>query len=73
MTLSVWDNAEARMFWEATSPRRPGTAPGGMDYDYQTAHDAKWVSGQIELSYRNDKLRWTHDRVVASLDPRRRC
>jgi hypothetical protein len=38
-------------------------------WDYDRLRDAKWVSGSIQLSFRNDNLSWTHHRHVASLSP----
>jgi N6-adenosine-specific RNA methylase IME4 len=37
--------------------------------EYQTARDAKWVSGRIELSRRRDNLSWSHHREVSPLEP----
>lgn len=37
--------------------------------DYQTARNAAWVSGAVELSLRRDKLSWSHHKEVAKLDP----
>ena len=37
--------------------------------DYQRLADYKWVSKAIGFSFRNDRLSWTHHRVVAKLAP----
>ena len=37
-------------------------------YSSQTLRDSKWVSGQVEMSRRRDKLPWSHHREVVALD-----
>ena len=38
-------------------------------WDYQRLADAKWVSSRVEFSLRNENLRWSHHKEVASLEP----
>lgn len=38
--------------------------------NYQTARDAKWVSGRFELSRRRDNVSWSHHKELAALDHR---
>ena len=40
------------------------------EYDEGTLRDAKWVSGQYELSSRDDNISWGHHRAaLGSIDP----
>jgi hypothetical protein len=39
------------------------------EYEYQTLADAAWVAKQVDISLRNEKLSWSHHRMVAPLEP----
>jgi hypothetical protein len=65
----LWLIGDALCYGEQRWGEKYSQAIEATGYAVQTLMNAKWVSSQVQFSYRKENLSWTHHLQVAGLEP----